>query len=67
MEISKRVKESESLQEELNAAYVKAQQDNRKMKEEITDNIKLIMESAELKRKEVERAKDESQNDKEKQ
>jgi hypothetical protein len=66
LEISKRVKESESLQEELNVAYAKAQQDNRKMKEEILNSIKLIMESAELKRKEVERAKDESQSDKEK-
>jgi uncharacterized membrane-anchored protein len=67
LEISKRVKESQSLQGKLIAAYPKAQQDNRKMNEEITDSIKLIMESAELKRKEVERVKDEPQNDNEKQ
>ena len=60
LEISKRVKESESLQEELNSAYAKAIEDNRKMKEQ----MKSIIE--ELKRKEVERPKSESQNDKEK-
>ncbi len=60
LEISKRVKESEILQEELNAAYAKAIQDNRKMKEQMESIIE------ELKRKEVERPKSESQNDKEK-
>ena len=67
LELSKRVKESESLQEELNAAYAKDQQVKREMRDEITGIIKLIKESAELKRKEVDHAKDESQNDKEKQ
>ena len=63
LELSKRVKESESLQEELNAAYAKDQQVKREMRDEITGIIKLIKESAEQKQKEVERTKSESQND----
>jgi methyl-accepting chemotaxis protein len=59
-EMSKRVGEAESFQEELNAAHRKAEQDKQELKRDIMEAIKTINELEEQRQNETERTERES-------